>query len=114
MLFLCILWIETATAMNLTASTAVVPAEEIADIALQFVESNVKKLVNIALDKHNNNKKKRIQQHDNETRRLFRNEEPFDSYAQHFYKQFDHEPMPKQLQKLQNMKQFGRGILLVL
>ena len=31
-------------------------------------------------------KKKRIQQHDNETRQLFRNKELFDSYAQHFYK----------------------------
>ena len=74
--------------------------EEIAEKASQFVESNAKTQVKNTLVKHNNNKKKRIQQHDNETRKMFRNKESFDSYAQHFHKQFDHEPTPKQLQKI--------------
>jgi len=41
-----------------------------------------------------------MQQHNNETKRMFRNGESYDSYSKHFFKQFDHEPSPKQLRKI--------------
>ena len=79
MLFLQILWTEIATATNLTASMVIVPVEEIADIASQFVESNAKKTGESHTGQTQQQKKKRIQHHGNETRRLFRNKESFDS-----------------------------------
>ena len=53
--------------------------------------------------------KRRMQQHNNETRRLFRNKESFDSHAQHFCKHFDHEPTPKQLQKITEHESIWQG-----
>ena len=41
-----------------------------------------------------------MQQHNNETRRLFRNKESSDSCAHHFANQFNHEPTPKQMQNI--------------
>ena len=53
--------------------------------------------------------KRRIQQHNNETRKLFRNKESFDSCAQHFPKQFVHEPTPKQTQKITEHETMWKG-----
>ena len=44
--------------------------------------------------------KRRMQQHSNKTRRLFRNRESSDSCAHHFSNQFNHEPTPKQMQNI--------------
>ena len=41
-----------------------------------------------------------MQQHNNETRRPFRNKESSDTCAHHFAKQFAHEPTPKQMQNI--------------
>ena len=54
-------------------------------------------------------KKKRTQQHNNETRRMFRDGESYDSYSRHFFKQFDHEPSPKQLRKITEHEMMWQG-----
>ena len=54
-------------------------------------------------------KKKRTQQHDNETRRMFRDGESYDSCSKHFFKQFDHEPSPKQLRKITEHETIWQG-----
>ena len=54
-------------------------------------------------------KKRRIQQHNNKTRRLFNNGESFDSHAHHFAKQFDNEPTLKQMQKITDHEAVWKG-----
>jgi len=54
-------------------------------------------------------KKRRIQQHSNETRRLFDDKESFDSHAHHFAKQFNNEPTPKQTQKITDHETVWQG-----
>ena len=41
-----------------------------------------------------------MQQHNNKTRRLFRNKESSDACAHHFANQFNHEPTLKQMQNI--------------
>ena len=59
--------------------------------------------------KLSNVKKRRIQQHNNETRKLLNNEEFFDSHAHHFAKQFKNEPTLKQMQKITDHETVWQG-----
>jgi len=54
-------------------------------------------------------KKKRMQQHDNATKRMFGDGKSYDSCSKHFFKQFDHEPSPKQLRKITEHEAIWQG-----
>ena len=53
-----------------------------------------------------------MQQHNNEIRTLFRNEEPSDTCAHHFANQFTHEPTPKQVQNVAEHEIVWQGNLI--